>query len=114
MRVTTELLELFATDQSCNELTLSKQSKPTNTNGSIGENHDMNGTAIKENHMRSMASLARDELNNGILDSWCRFTVYMWPDADEERSKLTAQSIVLSFMFDGTFNFVPSHRFCLC
>lgn len=112
VQATTELLELFANDQSCNELTLSTQPKPTINNDSNVENHDMNGVGIQKNHMRSMASLALEELNKGVLDSWCRFTIYMWPDADEERIKLAARTIVLIFMFDGMFNIIPSHGFC--
>ena len=112
VQVTTELLELFAADRSFNELTLSTQPKPTINNDSNVENHDTNGVGVQKNHTRSMATLALEELNKGVLDTWCRFTIYMWPDADEERIKLAAQTGVVLFMFDGMFNFMSSHIFC--
>ena len=113
VQVTMELLELFAADESCNELTLSTQPNPNINNDSSVENHYIDGVGIQKNHMRPIASVAMEELNKGLLDSWSRFTIYMWPDADEERIKLVAQTIVLIFMFDGMFNLIPSHDFVL-
>ncbi|KAL6717763.1 hypothetical protein ACLMJK_003848 [Lecanora helva] len=70
-----EILELFADDNYCNEITL--------PNG------------------RSMSALAKDQLKTPFRDSWNRFTIYMWANADETRSQLLAQCMVVGFMFDG-------------
>lgn len=106
MRVTEELLELFAADQSCQEIMLSRGSKPTIKHSSDIEIHELNREPMKEDDVGSMASLARRELETGVLDSYCRFSIYLWPEADEERAMLIAQTVVLTFMFDGMFNFM--------
>ncbi|KAL8951635.1 MAG: hypothetical protein Q9222_002396 [Ikaeria aurantiellina] len=69
-----ELLQLFAQDQRCNEIMLKDG--------------------------RSMAGLAKDQLKTEILDSYGRFSIYLFPDADLDRAKLLAQSIILVFIFD--------------
>ncbi|KAI9816264.1 MAG: hypothetical protein M1827_001865 [Pycnora praestabilis] len=75
---TKELLQLFARDQSCKDIMLSDG--------------------------QSMATLAEQQLNSSVLDSYSRFSIYMAPEADEKRSKLLAQSVVLIFIFDGERN----------
>ena len=81
LKATKELLELFAADQRCSEVILS------------------NGV--------SMSGLAKKHLDP---DAVCRFTVYMFPDADETRIQLLGQSLVLIFMFDGEQKFHIGHR----
>ena len=102
VRVTKELLELFAVDHSCKEIMLSRRSGPTINHNSEIEKHDTDRAATEEDNARSMASLAQDQLEKGVLDSFCRYSIYLWPEADEERVKLIAQTVVLTFMFDGT------------
>ena len=70
-----ELLELFAQDQSCQNTLLA------------------NG--------QSIASLAKSELASWVMDGYSRFSIYMFPYADERRTRLLAQCIVLIFIFDG-------------
>ena len=71
-----ELLELFAYDERCSRVMLSDR--------------------------RSMADLAAEQLKNeAVIDTYSRFSIYMFPEADERRSQLLAQSIVLIFLFDG-------------
>ena len=72
---TTELLNLFAEDVSFNSA--------QNTNG------------------RALANFARKELKTRSFDRYSRFTSYMFPDADEHRTALLAQAIVLIVIFDG-------------
>jgi hypothetical protein len=72
---TRELLELFSQDQHCKNAMLS------------------NG--------QSMASLAERQLKSSVLDTYSRFSIYMFADADEKRIKLLAQSVILIFIFDG-------------
>lgn len=74
-RATRELLELFAQDQHCKDAML--------TNG------------------QSMATLARRQLRSSVLDTYSRFSIYMFADADENRIQLLAQSVILIFIFDG-------------
>ncbi|KAF7915160.1 uncharacterized protein EAE98_011245 [Botrytis deweyae] len=73
-RATTELLELFAQDQHCKDAML--------TNG------------------QSMATLAKHQLRTPVLDTYSRFSIYMFADADEKRIQLLAQSVILIFIFD--------------
>ena len=75
IRSTTELLHLFAEDESLHLV--------QNTNG------------------QALASFARKELATGSHDRYCSFTTYMFPDADEARIALIAQTILLLFIFDG-------------
>jgi len=72
---TKELLELFAQDQRCSEIMLSNK--------------------------RSMSSLAEEQLKTAVVDTYSRFSVYMFAEADETRIQLLAQSVILIFMFDG-------------
>lgn len=74
-KATKELLELFAQDRHCSEVILSDK--------------------------RSMSSLAEDQLKTAVLDTYSRFGVYMFPEADETRIQLLTQSVILIFMFDG-------------
>jgi hypothetical protein len=74
---TRELLELFANDEQCASVMLG------------------NG--------QSMATLARRQLQSNVLDSYSRFSIYMFTDADEKRIQLLAQSVVLIFIFDGEY-----------
>ena len=75
------LLELFAKDPSCHDVTLA--------------------------HGQSLASLAKAQLESSVLDDYSRFSVYMYPDADEKRIRLIAQSIILIFIFDGEYPCSP-------
>lgn len=50
---------------------------------------------------RSMSSLAEEQLQTQVMDTYSRFNVYMFPEADQSRIQLLAQSVVLIFMFDG-------------
>ena len=72
---TRELFELFAQDQHCGEVMLLDK--------------------------RSMSNLAEDQLQNAVIDTYSRFTIYMFHEADETRLRLVAQSIILIFAFDG-------------
>ena len=74
-QATRELLQLFANDQHCKNVMLS------------------NG--------RSMATLAKRQLESEVLDTYSRFSIYMFPDGDEKRIQLLAQSVILIFIFDG-------------
>ena len=72
---TRELLELFARDPHCAKVMVSDK--------------------------RSMSSLAEEQLKREVLNTYCRFSMYMFPDADQRRIELLAQCIVLIFVFDG-------------
>ena len=74
-QATKELLELFAQDQRCSEVVLSDG--------------------------RSMSSLAEKELKVTIIDTYSRFSIYMFAEAGRARIQLLAQSVILIFMFDG-------------
>jgi hypothetical protein len=74
-KATRELLQLFAQDQHYKNVILS------------------NG--------RSMATLAEKQLKGDVLDTYSRFSIYMFPDGDEKRIQLLAQSVILIFIFDG-------------
>ena len=75
-QATRELLELFAQDRRCGEVLLKDE--------------------------QSMASVAEEQLTPGFIHTYSRFPVYMFIEADEERLKLVAQSVILIFAFDGT------------
>ena len=71
-----ELLDLFAHDDRCSRVILA------------------NGT--------SMAELASRQLGNEkVMDTYSRFSIYMFAEADVVRIQLLAQCVVLIFMFDG-------------
>ena len=72
---TRELLELFAEDHHCSEVVLSDK--------------------------RSMSSLAKDQLKTTVIDTYSRFSIYMFAEADEDRIQVLAQSVILIFAFDG-------------
>ena len=74
-RATRELLERFMQDQRCEKAMLESG--------------------------QSMASLAASQLESELLDSYSRFSVYMFPNADEKRIQLLAQGVILIFIFDG-------------
>ena len=74
-KATRELLELFMQDQRCKDAMLA------------------NG--------QSMASLAESQLKFSMLDTYSRFSIYMFPDGDEKRIQILAQSVILIFIFDG-------------
>lgn len=74
IRAATTLLELFAGDQRCADI-------------NIGEGE-------------SMASQAAEQLKTSVLDTYGRYSMYMFPHADEGRTQLLAQSMVLIFVFD--------------
>lgn len=73
------LLELFAKDRRCGEVILSNRA--------------------------SMSSLAESQLKTAVSDTYCRFSIYMFVEADENRIQLLGQSVVLIFMFDGEQKF---------
>jgi hypothetical protein len=74
-RASTELLEFFAQDQRCKDAKLPDG--------------------------RSMATWAQREVFSKVSECVSRFTIYMWPDSDEERLRLLGQAVVLIFIFDG-------------
>lgn len=80
---TSQLLHLFAEDVSLNDP------------------HSPNGTAL--------ADFGRRELGTCPNDRYCRFGMYMFPDADEMRTALLAQVLLLIIFFDGTAH-EESHR----
>ena len=49
----------------------------------------------------TMAGLARQELRPEFEHRFCKATSYMYPYADEERTKLLAASMVMMFLWDG-------------
>lgn len=49
----------------------------------------------------TMAKLAQRELRPEFEHRFCKATSYMYPFADEERTKLLAASMVMMFLFDG-------------
>ncbi|KAL9052308.1 MAG: hypothetical protein Q9206_004361 [Seirophora lacunosa] len=74
---TKELLKLFAEDRLCGDVMLSKS--------------------------LSLSTLAKEQLKSDIIDTYSRFIVYTFPEADEERIRLVAQSVILIFIFDDTW-----------
>ena len=74
-QATRELLELFAQDRRCGEVLLQDG--------------------------QSMASVAEEQLTPGFIHTYSRFPVYLFIEADENRLKLVAESVILIFAFDG-------------
>lgn len=74
---TKELLQLFAQDRKCSDMLLSDN--------------------------RSLSDLAEKQLENEVIDTYSRFSIYMFPEADEERIRLLVQSVILTFVFDGEY-----------
>lgn len=75
VQATKELLELFAQDRRCGEVLLQDG--------------------------RSMASVAEEQLTPGFIHTYSRFPVYLFIEADGDRLKLAAESVILVFAFDG-------------
>ena len=74
-KATRELLTIFSGDRHCSNVLLSNKG--------------------------SMSSLAEEQLHTQVMDTYCRFSIYMFPEADQSRIQLLAQTVVLIFMFDG-------------
>ena len=74
-RSTEELLKLFAEDERCSGILCSNK--------------------------QSMSSLAEEQRRCAVMDTYSRFSTYMFPEADASRAPLLAQCVVLIFMFDG-------------
>ena len=74
-QATKELLELFAQDRRCGEVLLQDG--------------------------QTMASVAEEQLTPGFIHTYSRFPVYLFIEADEDRLKLVAESVILIFAFDG-------------
>ena len=55
---------------------------------------------VAEKRNGSVANIARKELQ-GFEESWIKFALYMFPEADAEKVKLLAASMVYIFIFDG-------------
>ena len=72
---TKALLELFSKDQRCSQVILFNQI--------------------------SMSSLAENQLKTAASDAYSKFSIYMFPEADENRIQLLGQCLVLIFIFDG-------------
>jgi hypothetical protein len=75
LRCTTELLQLFA--------------------------EDANLSSAYNTSRQGLAYFAKRELETRSFDRYSRFATYMFPDADERRSALLAQVILLIVLFDG-------------
>ncbi|KAL8978224.1 MAG: hypothetical protein Q9205_006148, partial [Flavoplaca limonia] len=73
-QATEELLVLFAEDERCRGILLSNN--------------------------KSMASLAEEQLRSSVMDTYSRFSTYMFAEAEDKRAQLLAQCVVLIFMFD--------------
>ena len=80
-----DLLKLVAKDHYCSEVVLSNK--------------------------RSMSGLAEDLLKTAIIDTYGRFTIHMFAEADEDRTQLLAQSMILIFAFDGKASTVVSRYY---
>lgn len=52
---------------------------------------------------RSLADVAARHLRVAEEDRFTKFPTYLWPEADEERIKLLAMSMVLAVVFDGLY-----------
>ena len=74
-QATKELLELFAQDRRCGEVLLQDG--------------------------QTMASVAEEQLPPEFIHTYSRFPVYLFIEADEDRLKLVAESVMLIFAFDG-------------
>ena len=74
-QATKELLELFAQDRRCGEVLLQDG--------------------------QTMASVAEEQLTPGFIHTYSRFPVYLFIEADADRLKLVAESVILIFAFDG-------------
>ena len=75
MKASEDLLELFAKDPRSSEVFVS------------------NGA--------SMTSLVEKQLKTGVAETFARFSIYQYPEADEMRIKLLGHCMVLIFVFDG-------------
>ena len=75
LRISTQLLELFAAD-------------------------DTSAQAVRRNGV-SLARIASHELQTDEEDRFTKFATYIFPEANEERMKLLAATIVYIIIFDG-------------
>ena len=62
---------------------------------------DHSATEIKLGKGLTMSKLAQRELRPEFEHRFCKATSYMYPFADENRSRLLAASMVMLFLFDG-------------
>ena len=62
---------------------------------------DRSATDIMVGNGITMAKLAKKELQHGMEHRFCKASTYMYPFANEERTKLLAASMVMMFLFDG-------------
>lgn len=60
-----------------------------------------NSERIASDSGKLLADIAREELASNIQEGWAKFTAYVCPEADEQRSKLLAAMMVFIFVFDG-------------
>lgn len=75
LKISSELLELFSSDADSNK-------------------------AVRPNGL-SLAKIARHELLLPEEDRFTKFATYLFPEADEERTRLLAATIVFIVIFDG-------------
>ena len=68
---------------------------------------DQSTTDIKVGRGVTMMKLAERELRPEFEHRFCKATSYMYPFADEEKTKLLAASMVMMFLFDGTVLNIP-------
>jgi hypothetical protein len=50
---------------------------------------------------QSLADIAQEELTSRFEEGWVKFTAYVCPEANEQRSKILAAIMVFIFVFDG-------------
>ena len=50
----------------------------------------------------SIAEISQNELNLNLEEGWVKFPAYLFPEGDEQRTKLLAAVNVFIFVFDGT------------
>lgn len=61
---------------------------------------------------QSISSLVEEQMRCAVMDTYSRFSTYMFPEADENRAPLLAQCTILIFVFDGELPFFFSHSCC--
>lgn len=61
-------------------------------------------TIVKCGH--SIAEISRLELASNLEEGWVRFPIYLFAEADSQRSRLLAILNVFIFVFDGRFSIV--------
>lgn len=50
---------------------------------------------------QSVADISRKELTTNLEEGWAKFPTYLFPEGDEQRTKLLAAVNVFIFVFDG-------------